>query len=61
MSVIVAEPPLAIAPRLQVTVAPPVHDPCVVVAESNVVPRGTASETVTPWASDGPPFATVIV
>lgn len=35
--------------------------PAVCVSDTNVVPAGTASVTVTPAASEGPPFAAVIV
>ena len=49
--VIVALPPFVIVPRLQLTVAPPVHVPSVVATDLNVVPEGNASVTLTPGAS----------
>src|SRR5215831_5017546 len=57
----VTEPPAGIAPRLQCKIAPPVHDPCVVDAETNVLPAGIGSAMVTPVAVSGPLFVTTIV
>jgi hypothetical protein len=48
----------ATVPRVHVTVAVPVQVPCDGVAETKVVPAGTASVRVTLWASDGPLFWT---
>lgn len=48
-------------PMLQVTVAVPVQVPLVEVAETNSVPVGNASVTVTPVAVDGPLLVTVKV
>src|SRR5215831_1447780 len=39
--------PAARVPRLQVTVAVPVHDPCEAVEDTNVVPAGSVSLTAT--------------
>jgi hypothetical protein len=59
LTVIVAEPEAVRVPRGHVTVPlASEHDPCVVVAETNVAPAGRGSETLTPRASDGPAFAT---
>ena len=60
-SEIVALAPLAIVPRLHVTVDVPLHDPWLGVAETNVVPVGIVSVTVTPVAGDGPALSTLIV
>src|SRR5215831_18121025 len=43
--------PAARVPRLQVTVAVPVQVPCEAVEETNVVPAGIGSVTVTPVAA----------
>jgi hypothetical protein len=58
MSVMVAAPPLAIVPREQVTALVKEQDPCVDVAETNVVPAGRMSVTVTLAAEPGPAFET---
>jgi len=58
-SVIVAEPPEAIVPRLQVTV--PMLEVQGDVAETNVLPAGRMSVTVTPAAEAGPAFVTTMV
>ena len=60
-STTVAEPPLAIVPREQLTALVPEQDPCVGVAETNVVPAGRMSLTTTPVAGLGPAFATEMV
>src|SRR5687768_9763081 len=60
-SVIVAVPPLAIAPRVQVTVVVPEQLPCDGVAETNVVPAGRMSVTTTFDAVSGPALLTVMV
>jgi hypothetical protein len=57
-SVMVAEPPLAIVPREQITALVKEQDPCVDVAETYVAPAGKMSVTVTLAAEPGPPFAT---
>jgi hypothetical protein len=59
--VIVTLPPLRIDPTEQVTVVVPVHVPCVVVADTNVIVGGSVSVTVTVLAVSGPPFVTTIV
>jgi hypothetical protein len=56
-----AEPPLAMEPREQLTVLVPEQDPCEGVAETNVVPAGKTSLTVTPAAELGPAFATAML
>src|ERR1017187_2446489 len=56
----VAEPPLAMVPREQLTVLVPEQDPCDGVAETNVEPAGKTSFTVTPAAELGPAFATAM-
>ncbi len=48
-------------PMGQVTVAVPVHVPCVGVAETKVTPAGKVSVTLTPVAWEGPLLATPIV
>jgi hypothetical protein len=58
---IVALPPFASVPRLQVTVVVPLHDPVEGVAETNVTPAGRVSDTLTPVAELGPALFTVIV
>ena len=58
-SVIVVEPPEAIVPREQVTV--PTLKEQGDVAETNVVPAGRMSVTVTPAAEAGPAFVTTMV
>jgi hypothetical protein len=60
-SVIVAEPPEAIVPREQVTVPVPEQDPTDGVTDTNVVPAGRLSVTVTPAAELGPALATARV
>src|SRR5215470_19033249 len=40
--------PAASVPRLQVTVAVPLQVPCEAVADTNVVPAGSVSDTITP-------------
>ena len=65
MIVAVTVAPLAIVPRLQVTIrfvgCVKLHDPCVAVAVPNAVFRGSWSVTETPAASNGPPLCTVSV
>jgi hypothetical protein len=61
MSVIVAELPALIVPRLQVTIAVPLHDPCDGTAETNDVFDGIASVTTTFCELLGPALLTVIV
>jgi hypothetical protein len=58
-SVIVVKPPEAIVPREQVTV--PRLKEQGDVAETNVVPAGKMSVTVTPAAALGPVFLTAMV
>jgi hypothetical protein len=58
---IVAEPPLAIVPSEQMTALLKVQDPCDGDAETNVVPAGKMSVTVTPAAEMGPAFVTAMV
>src|SRR5262249_12919563 len=60
-SVIVTVAPAAIVPMLQLRIAPPVQVPCVVVAETKVLPAGIGSETLTPVSVSGPLFLTTIV
>src|SRR5712664_797751 len=60
-SVIVTEEPTAMLPSWQLTRAPPVQVPCELATETNVVPAGTGSATVTPVAPFGPLFVTTIV
>ena len=60
-SATVIELPEASAPAEHVTVAVPVQVPCDGVADTNVVPAGSTSATVTPVAPLGPLFVTVIV
>ena len=52
--------PAAKLPRLQVTVAVPVHVPCDAVADTNVTPAGNVSDTDTPVAAVFPVCDTVI-
>jgi len=59
-SEIVAEPPLLIVPREHVTVVVPLQLPWLGVAETNVVPAGMTSVTVTPPAGAGPALLTPI-
>jgi len=59
--VTVADPPLAIVPRLQETVAAPAHVPCVDDVETNVTPEGSGSLTATSAAGLGPAFERVSV
>ena len=61
VTVIVADAPAAIVPRLQVTEAPVVHDPCVELAAEAVISAGIGSVNETSAASDGPAFDTAIV
>lgn len=61
-----APPPFGIVPRDATTVpfvpgAGPAHVPWLTVQETNVVPAGSGSVTVTPSAAAGPAFATVSV
>src|SRR4051794_26997936 len=56
----VALAPLLSVPRAQVTVVVPLHEPCVVVAETYVVPAGNVSLTTTFVAAIGPLFVTVM-
>src|SRR6266536_1052925 len=60
-SVIVTDAPTFRFPSWQLTIAPPVHVPCEVATETNVVPAGTGSDAVTPVALFGPLFVTTIV
>ena len=60
-SVMVTVAPAAMVPRLQLRIAPPVHEPWVVVAETNVFPPGIGSAIVTPVSVSGPLFVTTIV
>ena len=57
--------PLAIVPRLQVTILfvgwVKLHDPCIAVAVPNAVFLGSWSVTVAPAAANGPPLCTVSV
>jgi hypothetical protein len=50
---------LAREPRLQVTVAVPLQEPCVVVAETKVTPDGSVSVRFTFVAEAGPLFVSV--
>jgi hypothetical protein len=60
--VTVADPALAIVPRLHVTVPLAcVHVPWVGVADTNVTPAGSVSVRVTPVAVLGPALLTVTV
>jgi hypothetical protein len=59
--VMVAELAADRLPRLQTTVVVPVQLPWLGVAEKNVVPPGSVSETLTLFAVAGPPLVTVIV
>src|SRR5262249_58917394 len=52
--------PAASVPRLQLTVAVPVHVPCEAVEDTNVVPAGNVSLTVTPVAAGLPVCEAVI-
>jgi len=61
MRVTVAELPLDRLSRLQTTVDVPEQLPWLGVAETNVVPPGSVSETLTPFAVAAPPLVTVIV
>src|SRR5437879_648510 len=60
-SVIVTDAPEAIVPMLQFRIAPPVQEPCVVVADTKVLPAGIGSAIVTPVASLGPLLVTTVV
>src|SRR5438046_5458888 len=60
-SVIVTDEPTAMFPSWQLTTAPPVQVPTEEVTETNVVPAGIGSATVTPVAPFGPLFVTTIV
>ena len=57
----VATPLANIVPREQLTVLVPEQDPCDGAAETNVVPDGRASLTVTPAARLGPAFPTAML
>ena len=46
-------------PRLHVTVLLPLHDPCVGVADTKLIPAGKLSVTTTFVAGDGPLLATI--
>ena len=59
--VIVTDAPAAMSPIVQLRIAPPVQLPCVVVADTNVLPAGIGSATSTPVASLGPLLVTTIV
>src|SRR5215475_5780703 len=59
--VIVTVAPAAIVPMSQFRIAPPVQEPCVVVAETKVFPAGIGSATFTPVSVSGPLFLTTIV
>jgi hypothetical protein len=60
--VTVADPPLAIVPRLHVTVPLAcVHVPWVAVADTKVTPAGNVSVKVTPLAPLGPALLTLTV
>jgi hypothetical protein len=56
----VATPLAGTVPREQLMVPVPVQDPCDDVAETNVVPAGRVSLTVTLAARLGPAFATAM-
>jgi hypothetical protein len=60
-STTVATPLGSTVPRLQVTGLVLGHDPCDGVTETNVVPAGRASVTVTPVARLEPEFVTVML
>jgi hypothetical protein len=60
-STTVATPLAARVPREQVTVLVPEQDPCDAVAETNVVPDGTTSVTVTFVARLAPVFVTTML
>lgn len=60
-SVIVADAAGASVPTLHVTVVVPLQVPAVELAETNVVPGGRTSVTVTPSAVFGPLFVVTIV
>jgi hypothetical protein len=60
-TVMLADAPSASEPRLHATGVAPTHDPCVAIAETNDVPAGSGSLTVTLDASDGPLLVTPIV
>ena len=55
---IVAPPPFASVPSVQVTVVVPLHDPCDDVADTNVDPEGTTSVMTTLLALPGPLLTT---
>src|SRR5262245_33765175 len=59
--VIVTDAPAAMSPIVQLRIAPPVHEPCVVVEDTYVFPAGIGSATTTPVASLGPLLVTTIV
>jgi len=59
--VTVALAPAASPPSWQVTSGLPEHVPCVAELETNVIPAGTGSASVTPLAALGPLFVTTIV
>jgi hypothetical protein len=60
-STTVATPLAGTVPREQLTVLVPAQDPCDGVAETNVVPAGRVSLTVTLAARLGPAFATTML
>src|ERR1700712_466121 len=53
--------PPATVPREQEMVIVPLHEPWLGSAETRVTPAGSPSESITPVASEGPPFVTVRV
>jgi hypothetical protein len=57
----VATPLAGTVPREQLTVLVLVQDPCDGVTETNVMPAGRVSLTVTPAARLGPAFATAML
>jgi hypothetical protein len=59
--VMVTVAPAAMFPMSQVRIAPPVHEPCVEEADTNVLPAGIGSVTVTPVSAPGPLLVTTIV
>src|SRR5215208_5472016 len=58
---VVAVEPVGTVPRLQLISRPPVQLPCVVDTETNAVPTGSGSASVTCVAASGPLFPTTIV
>jgi hypothetical protein len=61
MIVMVALPPMAMLPRLQLTGLGALQLPWLGIAETNVAPAGMLSVTVTPDARLGPALCTEIV